>query len=142
MSNKAESNGPREKLVCQLCGEPMPPGEEMFNYHGYSGLCPKEPAKIMSHPAESNGPRTWLVKRDSEDIEWLLVKANAPDYYPTGKIALVEKSAYDAMKERAEDAVTALRKANEQFKSENPIAGLNTVGDFLKKLDDAAKEKS
>ena len=26
---------------CGLCGEPMPPGEEMFNYHGYSGPCPK-----------------------------------------------------------------------------------------------------
>jgi hypothetical protein len=26
--------------TCQLCGEPMPPGEEMFNYHGYSGPCP------------------------------------------------------------------------------------------------------
>lgn len=25
---------------CQLCGEPMPPGEESFNYHGYSGPCP------------------------------------------------------------------------------------------------------
>jgi len=32
-----------EKATCQLCGEPMPPGEEMFNYHGYSGPCPKEP---------------------------------------------------------------------------------------------------
>lgn len=28
---------------CELCGEPMPPGEEMFNYHGYSGPCPKPP---------------------------------------------------------------------------------------------------
>lgn len=28
---------------CQLCGEPMPQGEEMFNYHGYSGPCPKPP---------------------------------------------------------------------------------------------------
>lgn len=28
---------------CQLCGEPMPAGEEMFNYHGYSGPCPKPP---------------------------------------------------------------------------------------------------
>ena len=26
---------------CELCGEPMPEGEEMFNYHGYSGPCPK-----------------------------------------------------------------------------------------------------
>lgn len=28
---------------CQLCGEPMPEGEEMFNYHGASGPCPKPP---------------------------------------------------------------------------------------------------
>lgn len=28
---------------CELCGEPMPPGEQMFNYHGYSGPCPKPP---------------------------------------------------------------------------------------------------
>ncbi len=26
--------------TCGLCGEPMPPGEEMFMYHGYSGPCP------------------------------------------------------------------------------------------------------
>lgn len=30
---------------CNLCGEPMPKGEEMFNYHGYSGPCPQEPLK-------------------------------------------------------------------------------------------------
>lgn len=28
---------------CELCGEPMPSGEEMFKYHGYSGPCPKPP---------------------------------------------------------------------------------------------------
>jgi hypothetical protein len=28
---------------CELCGEPMPPGETMFKYHGYSGPCPKPP---------------------------------------------------------------------------------------------------
>ena len=28
---------------CSLCGEPMPYGEEMFHYHGYSGPCPKPP---------------------------------------------------------------------------------------------------
>ena len=26
--------------TCELCGEPMPKGEEMFKYHGYSGPCP------------------------------------------------------------------------------------------------------
>lgn len=30
-----------KEAKCQLCGEAMPAGEEMFNYHGYSGPCPK-----------------------------------------------------------------------------------------------------
>lgn len=30
---------------CTICGEPMPPGEEMFNFHGYSGDCPKPPLR-------------------------------------------------------------------------------------------------
>lgn len=30
-----------EKAICELCGDPMPEGEEMFKYHGYSGPCPK-----------------------------------------------------------------------------------------------------
>lgn len=34
-----------EKPNCTLCGEPMPEGEEMFHYHGYSGPCPKPPQK-------------------------------------------------------------------------------------------------
>lgn len=34
-----------ETSLCEICGEPMPPGEEMFKYHGYSGPCPKPPKK-------------------------------------------------------------------------------------------------
>jgi hypothetical protein len=41
---------PTDRPKCQLCGEPMPPGEEMFNFHGYSGPCPKPAA-----PAPSGG---------------------------------------------------------------------------------------
>lgn len=29
-----------ERPKCGLCGQPMPKGEEMFQYHGYSGPCP------------------------------------------------------------------------------------------------------
>lgn len=29
--------------TCELCGEPMPRGEEMFRFHGHSGPCPKPP---------------------------------------------------------------------------------------------------
>ena len=32
-----------EQATCALCGEPMPAGEEMFKFHGYSGDCPKQP---------------------------------------------------------------------------------------------------
>lgn len=29
--------------ICDVCGKPMPEGEEMFKFHGYSGPCPSEP---------------------------------------------------------------------------------------------------
>ncbi len=31
------------KAKCELCGDPLPEGEQMFKYHGYSGACPKPP---------------------------------------------------------------------------------------------------
>ena len=40
---------------CTLCGEPMPPGEEMFLYHGYSGDCPKPPPSAETVRAVSDG---------------------------------------------------------------------------------------
>lgn len=38
---------------CELCGEPMPKGEEMFKYHGSSGPCPKPPLPTQ----EDDGPK-------------------------------------------------------------------------------------
>lgn len=35
-----------QQPTCELCGEPMPAGEEMFTYHGYSGGCPKRAAPM------------------------------------------------------------------------------------------------
>lgn len=32
-----------ETAKCNICGEPMPSGETMFKFHGYSGPCPKPP---------------------------------------------------------------------------------------------------
>ena len=40
-----------EQATCELCGEPMPVGEEMFKFHGYSGPCPKPP--LPREPANS-----------------------------------------------------------------------------------------
>lgn len=36
---------------CELCGEPMPPGEEVFKFHGYSGECPKPPLPRPAKPS-------------------------------------------------------------------------------------------
>ena len=38
-------------MICELCGEPMPAGEEMFKFHGYSGSCPKPPLIPKPRPA-------------------------------------------------------------------------------------------
>jgi hypothetical protein len=35
-----------EHPCCELCGKPMPAGEEMFKYHGYSGPCPVAPPPV------------------------------------------------------------------------------------------------
>jgi hypothetical protein len=39
---------------CELCGEPMPEGEEMFKFHGYSGPCPRPP---LPKPVEEGASR-------------------------------------------------------------------------------------
>jgi hypothetical protein len=42
--NIAPKEGSEEKVaLCELCGEPMPKGEESLMYHGYSCPCPRPP---------------------------------------------------------------------------------------------------
>ena len=47
-----------EPSTCGLCGLPMPDGEEMFNYHGYSGPCPG--------PVKAPDPRA------TDEIGWVI----------------------------------------------------------------------
>lgn len=44
-----------EPAICELCGEPMPAGEGMFKYHGYSGPCPKPPLHKTAAIAQADG---------------------------------------------------------------------------------------
>lgn len=37
---------------CELCGEPMAEGEDMFKFHGYSGPCPKPPLPRRNRDAD------------------------------------------------------------------------------------------
>jgi hypothetical protein len=53
---------------CGLCGEPMPPGEEMFKFHGYSGPCPKLP--LPAAPAVPDAEiRAVPPEPDDETVE-------------------------------------------------------------------------
>ena len=41
---------------CEICGHPMPKGEEMFKYHGHSGPCPVPPPTLDT---TGRGSATW-----------------------------------------------------------------------------------
>lgn len=63
---------------CEICGEPMPEGETMFKFHGYSGPCPKLPLQKTEVVAE-------YVFRDMKDGElWLDVRVNRQPYMQIG----------------------------------------------------------
>lgn len=62
----------RRKIVsnvtkCVICGEPMPEGEQMFKFHGFSGPCPKPP--LPKQPTELE-----KLKNDSARYKWLISK--------------------------------------------------------------------
>lgn len=46
-----------EQAKCELCGEPMPEGEDMFKFHGFSGPCPKPPLPAAPAPAAGEAER-------------------------------------------------------------------------------------
>lgn len=50
-----------EKVNCTVCGDPMPEGEQMFNYHGYSGPCPKPPLPRKKTLAEAAKETTGIM---------------------------------------------------------------------------------
>lgn len=64
--------------ACQLCGEPMPAGETMFKYHGYSGPCPKPPLKKVEFDVAGN-PKLELTVLEREAINALNTLAALPD---------------------------------------------------------------
>lgn len=61
---------------CELCGEPMPKGEQMFKYHGYSGSCPKPPLpkpanQRFGHECTQSCFEVWpLPWGNSHDLFW------------------------------------------------------------------------
>ena len=72
--------------TCGMCGEPMPPGEEMFMYHGHSGPCPKpvlemaKPLPTEPQPASRPCDCRELVARLTECVEALASRRVFPHF--------------------------------------------------------------
>ena len=82
---------------CQLCGESMPVGEDMFNYHGYSGPCPKPP----------------LRRTENDYVAWV--------HYHNGSILTCDSDAKGAFKVYRRGQLKEIR---EKFAKSHPIEAL------------------
>lgn len=82
---------------CTRCGEPMPMGEEMFKFHGYSGPCPAPPLpsqeKKIAEAHRTVVPivtmqtiATAIVKRVAE-----LPNRSSPDDWPQAMLVTGEE---------------------------------------------------
>lgn len=43
MTDSTQNSAETATARCEVCGEPMPPNEQMFKFHGLSGPCPAPP---------------------------------------------------------------------------------------------------
>ena len=59
-----------EQPLCELCGEAMPLGEEMFKCHGYSGPCPKPPITVVERPEYVTCIQHSSVKDEFKGRSW------------------------------------------------------------------------
>lgn len=57
INKRQEQKTMNERPNCDLCGEPMPEGEEMFKFHGHSGPCPKPPLSKSAAGLSQEAPR-------------------------------------------------------------------------------------
>lgn len=79
---------------CELCGEPMPSGEEMFKFHGYSCDCPKPPLRspAQKKDADCEYVRELFKRVTGVDVKVRVVNGQftvtdpAGDEYDTGLV--------------------------------------------------------
>ncbi len=64
---------------CELCGEAMPAGEDMFKFHGYSGPCPKPPIAKAREATKQDAGSLVNDGESQETIELLRARAEAAE---------------------------------------------------------------
>lgn len=70
---------------CGLCGEPMPEGEENFQYHGYSGPCPMPPTKEEPQ-VEPSERREWKEFYGTVTVVINTIHGETRDIVPSGHV--------------------------------------------------------
>ncbi len=81
--------------LCELCGEPMPPGETMFKFHGYSGPCPKPPLTKQNRASR---------RYNSDDTFSLLVDKIQSAMNETGLLSMDVREAADVLEHGKDSA--------------------------------------
>lgn len=83
--------GEKSMPNCKLCGEPMPQGEEMFNYHGYSSPCPKPPLRETgSSMIQAMGDKVIVIRDEEEEkIGSIILPDVAKQATNTGRVIAV-----------------------------------------------------
>ena len=97
------------KPTCELCGEPMPEGEEMFKVHGYSGGCPK-PSLTKSVPIMNDRHPSHVTRiSDASSFDEVCINCGATDITgggwgalanPCPKASITQQTMTDAEKLR------------------------------------------
>jgi hypothetical protein len=76
-----------EPYKCELCGEPMPAGEQMFKFHGYSGECPAPPLEKI---AAGNDYDVTIQGGDGPDMWDKEVTVSAADFLDAARMATAQ----------------------------------------------------
>lgn len=68
---------------CELCGEPMPVGEEMFKFHGFSGPCPAPPLSKL----HSKAVIEYALREDRDGQFWIGITRDRDESHEMGPFA-------------------------------------------------------
>ena len=79
-----------EEVECELCGAPMPAGEEMFRYHGHSGPCPRPPM-VPQTTLRDNTLKCGICGHSEQEFIDLNAALSAPPIEPVGMREATEK---------------------------------------------------
>ena len=120
------------KPTCELCGEPLPEGEEMFKFHGYSSGCPK-PSLTKSVPIMNDRHPSHVTRiSDASSFDEVCINCGATDITgggwgalanPCPKASITQQTMTDA--EKLRDAIIGI--ANEHL----PLGHAQTIADKI-----------